>query len=88
MPTHGSLTKAGKVRGQTPKVEGRKRVGTTSSLRNKSNFKKRFIFGKISWSKQTRPKTKTSLIIFIDLNTCVNKIKEYLYNVLVPYLTV
>ena len=43
MPTHGSLTKAGKVRGQTPKVEGRKRVGTTSSLRNKSKFKKRFI---------------------------------------------
>ena len=26
MATHGSLTKAGKVRGQTPKVEGRKRV--------------------------------------------------------------
>jgi ribosomal protein S30 len=24
MATHGSLTKAGKVRGQTPKVEGRK----------------------------------------------------------------
>ncbi len=42
MATHGSLTKAGKVRGQTPKVEGRKRVGTTSSLRNKSNFRKRF----------------------------------------------
>ncbi len=39
MPTHGSLTKAGKVRGQTPKVEGRKRVGTSSSLRNKSNFR-------------------------------------------------
>jgi len=43
MATHGSLTKAGKVRGQTPKVEGRKRVGTSSSLRNKSNFKKRFV---------------------------------------------
>ena len=25
MPTHGSLTKAGKVRGQTPKIEGKKR---------------------------------------------------------------
>ncbi len=43
MATHGSLTKAGKVRGQTPKVEGRKRVGTNSSLRNKSNFHKRFV---------------------------------------------
>ena len=47
MPTHGSLTKAGKVRGQTPKVEGRKRVGTSSSLRNKSNFRKRFIVSRV-----------------------------------------
>ena len=39
MATHGSLTKAGKIRGQTPKVEGRKIVGTNSKLRNKSNFK-------------------------------------------------
>ena len=31
MATHGSLTKAGKVRGQTPKVEGRKIVGDSSS---------------------------------------------------------
>jgi small subunit ribosomal protein S30e len=43
MATHGSLTKAGKVRGQTPKVEGKKRIGTNSSLRNKSNFRKRLI---------------------------------------------
>ncbi|MEM3143499.1 MAG: 30S ribosomal protein S30e [Candidatus Nitrosotenuis sp.] len=42
MATHGSITKAGKVKGQTPKVEGRKRVGTISILRNKSNFRKRF----------------------------------------------
>ena len=47
MPTHGSLTKAGKVSGQTPKVEGRKRVGTSSSLRNKSNFRKRFILSRV-----------------------------------------
>ena len=47
MPTHGSLTKAGKVRGQTPKEEGRKRVGTSSNLRNKSNFKKRFILSRV-----------------------------------------
>ena len=46
MATHGSLTKAGKVRGQTPKVEGRKHVGTSSSLRNKGNFKKRFTLGR------------------------------------------
>ena len=47
MPTHGSLTKAGKVRGQTPKVDGRKRVGTSASLRNKSNFRKRFILSRV-----------------------------------------
>ena len=47
MATHGSLTKAGKVRGQTPKVEGRKIVGTNSKLRNKSNFKKRFVLTKL-----------------------------------------
>jgi small subunit ribosomal protein S30e len=42
MATHGSITKAGKVKGQTPKVEGRKRIGTIAILRNKSNFRKRF----------------------------------------------
>ncbi len=47
MATHGSLTKAGKVRGQTPKVEGRKRVGSNSNLRNKSNFKKRFVLNRV-----------------------------------------
>ena len=47
MPTHGSLTKAGKVRGQTPKVEGRKITGTNSKLRNKSNFRKRFVLTRV-----------------------------------------
>ncbi len=47
MATHGSLTKAGKVRGQTPKVEGRKRVGTNSSVQNKSNFRKRFVLNRV-----------------------------------------
>ena len=47
MATHGSLTKAGKVRGQTPKVEGRKRIGTNSILRNKSNFRKRLILNRV-----------------------------------------
>lgn len=39
--SHGSLTKAGKVRNQTPKVEARPRKGLTPSLRNKRNFFKR-----------------------------------------------
>ena len=47
MATHGSLTKAGKVRGQTPKVEGKKRIGTNSSLRNKSNFRKRLVLNRV-----------------------------------------
>ena len=42
MPTHGSLTKAGKVRGQTPKIQGKARLHPVSRLRNKSNFEKRF----------------------------------------------
>ncbi len=47
MATHGSLTKAGKVRGQTPKVEGRKRLGTNAILRNKSNFRKRMVLNRV-----------------------------------------
>ncbi len=39
--SHGSLTKAGKVRNQTPRVEARPRKGLTPSLRNKKNFIKR-----------------------------------------------
>ena len=42
MPTHGSLTKAGKVKGQTPKVQGKPRVSPISKVRNKENFVKRF----------------------------------------------
>ena len=42
MPTHGLLTKAGKVRGQTPKVQGRPRLSPVSKVRNKNNFIKRF----------------------------------------------
>ena len=47
MPTHGSLTKAGKVRGQTPKIEGRKIVGTNAKVINKNNFRKRLILTKL-----------------------------------------
>jgi small subunit ribosomal protein S30e len=41
MPTHGSLTKAGKVRAQTPRVEKTTQNGKTSpKLKNRSKFKK------------------------------------------------
>ena len=42
MPTHGSLTKAGKVKGQTPKVQAKERTSPISKVRNKENFIKRF----------------------------------------------
>ena len=43
MPTHGSLTKAGKVRSQTPKIEGRSRKSLIPRRRNWANYQKRFI---------------------------------------------
>ncbi|MFQ5940180.1 MAG: 30S ribosomal protein S30e [Nitrososphaerales archaeon] len=42
MPTHGSLTKAGKVKSQTPKLQARERISHNAKLRNKLNFRKRF----------------------------------------------
>ncbi|MFI5420763.1 MAG: 30S ribosomal protein S30e [Nitrososphaerales archaeon] len=42
MPTHGSLTKAGKVRSQTPKIAGRVRISTIPKKRNRRTFIKRY----------------------------------------------
>jgi len=41
LPTHGSLTKAGKVRAQTPKIEGVYKKSPTPRKRNVSNYKTR-----------------------------------------------
>jgi small subunit ribosomal protein S30e len=43
MPTHGSLTKAGKVRAQTPKIEGKPRKSLPPRRRNRSNYIKRVL---------------------------------------------
>ncbi|MEM3242532.1 MAG: 30S ribosomal protein S30e [Conexivisphaerales archaeon] len=43
MPTHGSITKAGKVRGQTPKLKGRERHNLTPRLTLKGKYQKRII---------------------------------------------
>ncbi|HDJ66173.1 MAG TPA: 30S ribosomal protein S30e [Nitrososphaeria archaeon] len=43
MPSHGSITKAGKVRSQTPKIEAKPRKGIIPRLRNRYNFIKRVI---------------------------------------------
>jgi small subunit ribosomal protein S30e len=42
MPTHGSLTKAGKVRGQTPKLPARPRASPIPKVRNRKTFVKRY----------------------------------------------
>ncbi len=45
--SHGSLTKAGKVREATPKVPARERCKPIPRLRNKRNYVKRFIQGRV-----------------------------------------
>ncbi|MCQ5376857.1 MAG: 30S ribosomal protein S30e [Candidatus Methanomethylicia archaeon] len=44
MPSHGSLTKAGKVRSQTPKVPAKERHGLSPLHRNRKNFLKRMVY--------------------------------------------
>lgn len=46
MPTHGSLTKAGKVRGQTPKIEKSVIHKTIPRRRNRRNYEKRILRGR------------------------------------------
>ena len=59
MPTHGSLTKAGKVRGQTPKIEGKVRVGRSPRLKSKRSFKTRMILGRTVGQKwDARPRLR------------------------------
>ncbi len=43
MPSHGSITKAGKVRSQTPRIEAKPRKGIIPRLRNRHNFTKRVL---------------------------------------------
>ncbi|TET65891.1 30S ribosomal protein S30e [Candidatus Bathyarchaeota archaeon] len=43
MPTHGSLSKAGKVRSQTPKIQAVQKKRPSPRSRNKRNYEKRMI---------------------------------------------
>ncbi|HML03297.1 MAG TPA: 30S ribosomal protein S30e [Candidatus Bathyarchaeia archaeon] len=43
MPTHGSLSKAGKVRGQTPKVTPLEKTKPSPRLHARRNYEKRLI---------------------------------------------
>jgi small subunit ribosomal protein S30e len=43
MPTHGSLSKAGKVRSQTPKIVAEVKVSPSPKTRSRRNYEKRVI---------------------------------------------
>jgi small subunit ribosomal protein S30e len=43
MPTHGSLSKAGKVRSQTPKIEAKERIKLNPKARSRRNYEKRIV---------------------------------------------
>ncbi|UCG36111.1 MAG: 30S ribosomal protein S30e [Candidatus Bathyarchaeota archaeon] len=43
MPTHGSLSKAGKVRGQTPKATATRKKNSIPRIRARRNFEKRIV---------------------------------------------
>jgi small subunit ribosomal protein S30e len=43
MPSHGSVAKAGKVRKQTPKVEGADRTKASPRVRGRLNYVKRIL---------------------------------------------
>ncbi|MGD0712536.1 MAG: 30S ribosomal protein S30e [Bacteroidales bacterium] len=43
MPTHGSLSKAGKVRSQTPKIQAQQKTAPSPKNRNRRNYEKRVI---------------------------------------------
>ncbi len=46
MPTHGSLSKAGKVRSQTPKMESTKKSAPNPRIRNRRAYEKRIVLGR------------------------------------------
>ncbi|HID17035.1 TPA: 30S ribosomal protein S30e [Candidatus Bathyarchaeota archaeon] len=46
MPTHGSITKAGKVRSQTPKIQGRDKRSCVPRVRARKNAYKRLVLGR------------------------------------------
>ncbi|MGD0995334.1 MAG: 30S ribosomal protein S30e [Candidatus Bathyarchaeia archaeon] len=43
MPTHGSLSKAGKVRSQTPKIQATPKTSPSPKNRSRRNYEKRVI---------------------------------------------
>jgi len=54
MPTHGSLSKAGKVRDQTPKIPATPKKSKMPRIRIRSNYRKRVILGRAVGQGHTR----------------------------------
>ena len=50
MPSHGSLTKAGKVRNVTPKIPKQPKKGLTPRRRNWRNYKRRVLYAQAARS--------------------------------------
>lgn len=44
MPSHGSLTKAGKVRNATPKIPAKPKKNLSPRRRNYRNYKRRILY--------------------------------------------
>ncbi|MDH5782541.1 MAG: 30S ribosomal protein S30e [Candidatus Bathyarchaeota archaeon] len=54
MPSHGSLTKAGKVRSITPKKESTKRCSPSPRVNNRKLYNRRVILGRNGQYKSDR----------------------------------
>ncbi|MEM0084827.1 MAG: 30S ribosomal protein S30e [Candidatus Methanomethylicia archaeon] len=52
MPSHGSLTKAGKVRSATPKIPAKPRRNSIPRIGKRKNYFRREIMGGIPWRKE------------------------------------
>ncbi|MCK4425051.1 30S ribosomal protein S30e [Candidatus Bathyarchaeota archaeon] len=48
MPSHGALSKAGKVRSMTPKIESKKRRSSIPRVSNRKLYYKRFVLDRNS----------------------------------------
>ncbi|MCS7097300.1 MAG: 30S ribosomal protein S30e [Candidatus Methanomethylicia archaeon] len=49
MPSHGSLTKAGKVRSATPKIPPKPRKSRSPRMKNKIEHFRREVMGGVPW---------------------------------------
>jgi len=58
MPSHGALSKAGKVRSITPKTESKKRTSSGPRVSNRKLYYKRFILARDDQYKRHRRKRR------------------------------